>query len=186
MEIAHEQWGCQGSRGGNGGMALLTALTLLFLLSMLGASFVVFATNRLDNTRMEVQGARAREAARAGIYAGLGEIQEALAASRAPQAAYTLRLPVYTLGPASSGVTVRANVCAETAVQITPGPGDGAYTVISMGTCGKTAPDGRPYHSNTVKAQAVIAFTEGRPHIMDWSEAPAGRDDAPAAPASKP
>lgn len=166
------------------GVALLTALTLLFLLSMLGASFIVFSANRLDSTRLQVQGARAREAARGGIYAGLGEIQEALTAGRAPQSAYAIDLPVYAWTPPSSGIAARPNMRASATIQIAALPGDGKYTITSTGACGKTAADGGLYHSSSVKAQAVIVFTEGPPRILEWSEAPVGKEESPAAPAS--
>jgi hypothetical protein len=149
------------------GVALLTALGLLFLFAMLGASFVAFMSLENDNTKLEAKKIRAREAARGGAQAALGEVQEAMAAGRAPRAQMKIDLPVFAY-KGEGELRVRDDMRAFAEVSITP-DGD-KFKVASKGVCGNVGPGGELYHTSSLAADAVFVISEGKPKVVSWSE----------------
>lgn len=149
------------------GVALLTALGLLFLFAMLGASFVAFMSLENDNTRLEVKKIRARQAARAGAQAAIGEVQEALAAGREPRAEMKIDLPVLAY-KGETDLTVRDDMRAFAEVSITH-DGD-KFKVTSKGVCGNIGPGGQLHHTSSLAAEAAVIMTGGIPKVLLWSE----------------
>jgi len=70
------------TRSGERGMALLTAVGFLVLFSLLGTAYVRFMALEQEAAHLTVQEARTRAAARGGIEAALGMIEEANRAGR--------------------------------------------------------------------------------------------------------
>mgnify|MGYP001189007274 CR=1 FL=1 len=76
------------------GVALMAALMLLLVFAVLGTAYMKSMMLSLETTQYSVQDARATHLGRAGIYAGIGEIQGSMSAGERPELRYTL----HTLG----------------------------------------------------------------------------------------
>lgn len=69
MKTRHRMY--RGSRHRSGGVGLITAIFLLVVLAGLGVAMVSIFTNQQASSAMDVRGARAYQAARAGVEWGL-------------------------------------------------------------------------------------------------------------------
>jgi len=78
-------------RGRSQGVGLVTAIFLLVILSSLAVALLAVSTSNQRASALDVQGARAYQAARAGIEWGM--YQNLRTASRRCDAAYTFALP---------------------------------------------------------------------------------------------
>jgi len=77
------------------GVALVTALALLLFFSILATVYARYAMLETEATRLDLDKDYARQTARAGIEATLGEIEVALEGGKAPDDRYEFTLPVY-------------------------------------------------------------------------------------------
>lgn len=66
-------------RSGNGGFAILSAIFILVVLATLGAFILNISSSQHIGSALDVQGARAYQAARAGIEWGLYQVQSTAA-----------------------------------------------------------------------------------------------------------
>lgn len=83
------------ARRGNSGLALIGAISMLALFVMLGTAMVKYMMIELEDTRRQVDEARARNLAAGGIYAAIGEIEAAIDDGRIPDQAYTIKANAY-------------------------------------------------------------------------------------------
>ncbi|MBN4046707.1 general secretion pathway protein GspK [bacterium AH-315-P07] len=79
------------------GAAIFAALGLLVVFSLLGTAYIEFSRITFEETRLDVQKVRSSHLSRGGIYAGIGEIQAALAKGIEPNQNYEVKLPIYRI-----------------------------------------------------------------------------------------
>lgn len=105
-------------RKSNSGMALVAAIGMLVVFAMLGTAYLGYMTLEYDQTGQEMRDVRARTLAEAGIYAGIGEAQAAIARGEAPKPEYAIALNAYrqeATGPGTYPQSVRVQVSDESA-----------------------------------------------------------------------
>ena len=85
------------ARRGGPGFALIGAIGMLAVFVMLGTAYVKYMMIELDDTRRQVDDARARHLASGGIYAAIGEIEAAIDSGQVPDQdfTYTIKANAY-------------------------------------------------------------------------------------------
>ena len=83
------------ARRGKSGFALIAAISMLALFVLLGTAYVQYMMIELNDTRRQVDDARARHLASGGIYAAIGEIEAAIDSRQIPDQTYTIKANAY-------------------------------------------------------------------------------------------
>jgi MSHA biogenesis protein MshP len=128
----------------SGGVGLVTAIFLLVVLAGLAVAMVTISTSQQSASALDVQGARAYQAARAGIEWGL--YQNLRTPGRRCDAAYSFALPADS-SLNSFTVTVRCRLIAGPATPAAPDSLD--RWVIEANACNQPGAAGCPNLSNS-------------------------------------
>lgn len=119
------------------GFGIVSAIFLLVVLAFLGTAMVTFSTSQQQSSAMDVMGARAYQAARAGVEWGAYQVLRSGGACAA-----TTPLPAGTLKGTLSGfaVTVTCGTTAASEVSVATG----TVTVYDMTSTAKQGAAGQP------------------------------------------
>ncbi len=106
-------------RGDTAGLALVTALGLLALFAVLGMAWVRYMAIEQHQAKLDVEGARARVLARAGLQAAKGELEAAIANGRLSEfleAEHRFDFPAYQ--DSAQGIVEDENYTGEATVTV--------------------------------------------------------------------
>jgi len=107
------------------GFSIISAIFLLVVLAFLGTAMVTFSINQQQTVALDVMGARAYQAARAGVEWGTYQVLRNSGACVANQ-----NLPAGTMGATLSGFTVTVTCTAVTHSEVSAATG--TVTVYSL------------------------------------------------------
>lgn len=127
------------------GFSLVSAIFLLVVLAFLGAAMVTFSTNQQQTSAMDVMGARAYQAARAGIEWGAYQVLPGSAAAFATgcrAGAVSTVLPAGTLAGTLSGFSVEVGCKSTIASEVSAATG--TVTVYSISSVANAGTLGQP------------------------------------------
>ncbi|MBI3523374.1 MAG: agglutinin biogenesis protein MshP [Betaproteobacteria bacterium] len=122
------------------GFSIVAAIFLLVILAALGAFILNVSTNQQIGSALDVQGARAYQAARAGIEWGVYQVQAT---------------PAYNFGNASTNPNTRACPAGSTSFSLTAATLSGFTVTV---TCVRTPVDDAPAN-NPLNSPAVYTLT---------------------------
>lgn len=77
------------------GVALITALALLVIFSLMGAAYLGYMLNDRSAVAADINRGRVQQAAEAGIYAAIGNLQKQIASGGTPPTSLELSFPAY-------------------------------------------------------------------------------------------
>jgi len=120
------------------GFSIISAIFLLVVLAFLGAAMVTFSTSQQQSAAMDVMGARAYQAARAGAEWAAYEILPGGGGCAAASAA----LPAGTLAGTLSGFSVNVTCTAAAASEVSAATG--LVTVYSINAVANAGTPGQP------------------------------------------
>jgi len=127
------------------GFSIVSAIFLLVVLAFLGAAMVTFSTNQQQSVALDVTGARAYQAARAGAEWGVYEILQVGGAC-----AGTTTMPPGALLGTLGGFKVTVTCTAGAASEVSAAPPSKSVTVYVLTS---TATQGVPGGPNYVERQ---------------------------------
>lgn len=119
------------------GFSIVSAIFVLVVLAFLGAAMVTFSTNQQQSSAMDVMGARAYQAARAGIEWGAYQALRNVGACAANQ-----NLPAGTLAGTLGGFDVNVTCVAIAASEVSAATG--TVTVYNINSVANAGTLGQP------------------------------------------
>ncbi len=120
------------------GFSIVSAIFLLVVLAFLGAAMVTFSTSQQESSAMDVMGARAYQAARAGVEWGAYQVLQGGGGCSAASAT----LPAGTLAGTLNGFTVAVACTAVAASEVSAATG--TVTVYSVSSVANAGTLGQP------------------------------------------
>lgn len=119
------------------GFSIISAIFLLVVLAFLGVAMVTFSTSQQQSSAVDVMGARAYQAARAGIEWGAYQVLQNGGACAA-----TTTLPA--LAGTLSGFSVTVTCSAIAASEVSAATGTGTVTVYGLTSTATQGTAGQP------------------------------------------
>lgn len=117
------------------GFSIVSAIFLLVVLAFLGTAMVTFSTNQQQTAAMDVMGARAYQAARAGVEWGAYQVLQ-------PGGACAASTPLPALAGTLSGFSVTVSCSAIASSEVSAA--SGIVTVYSISSVANAGAVGKP------------------------------------------